>query len=78
MSRIAGVWHVHALHMRPLGELRDRERVIRLKVSIAKAGQFSARISRIEHQQKRIFRTPKERHAPLPVLGALTQEDSLD
>jgi hypothetical protein len=48
-SRVAVLWHVHALNMGALGELRYRERVIRREVSVAKSSQLLAWISRIEH-----------------------------
>jgi hypothetical protein len=79
MSRVAVVkLTVHAHDMGALRELCDRERVISLKVSVAKSRQLSAWIPRIKHGQIRIRRTFEERHAPLPFLGALTQDDWLD
>jgi hypothetical protein len=50
MSRIAAVeLTVHALHMGALRELRDRKRVISLKVSVAESRQLPPWISRIKH-----------------------------
>jgi hypothetical protein len=55
--------------MRPLGKLRDHVGIVGLEVAVAESRQLSARIARIKHQQKRIFRTPKERHVEAPCLG---------
>jgi len=48
-SRVAGVKHVHALDMRPLGELRDHVGIVGLEVSVAESSELSAWIARVEH-----------------------------
>jgi hypothetical protein len=66
---LSGVWlTVYALNMRALRQLRDRERVIRLKVAVAKAGQLPPRIAWVQYSQKRILCAFEERHAKAPNL----------